>query len=184
MTSDEAIVKVIQTLESLGIPYMLVGSLSSSTYGMPRSSQDADVLVSFENNAVVRHLVDHLGPEFHFDLQMTFEGVTATHRHEAVVKETQFKIEFFHVGEDPYDLERFQRRVRLEIKYGPAWLPTPEDVIVNKLRWARSKDQADIKDVIAVRGKFLDWNYIYSWADRHNTRELLDQLRASLPAID
>jgi hypothetical protein len=29
----------------------------------------------------------------------------------------------------------------------------------------------------------LDWNYIYRWCDQHGTRDLLDELRRSLPPI-
>ena len=67
------------------------------------------------------------------------------------------------------------------------WLPTPEDVIVTKLRWAlmanRSKDRDDARDVIAVQGGRLDWDYVQRWCERHGTRVLLDEVRASVPEI-
>ena len=44
MTSEQAIVAVVDALEGLQIPYMLVGSLSSSAYGIARSSKDAVAL--------------------------------------------------------------------------------------------------------------------------------------------
>ena len=69
------------------------------------------------------------------------------------------------------------------------WLPSAEDVIVTKLRWAerakRGKDYEDVRDVIAVQGDAaLDWDYIHRWAAEHGTRTLLDQIRASIPPID
>jgi hypothetical protein len=56
-------------------------------------------------------------------------------------------------------------------------------VVVTKVRWRRSKDTNDVRDLISVQGDALDWNYIYSWADRHGTRELLDEIRASIPPL-
>lgn len=58
-----------------------------------------------------------------------------------------------------------------------------------KLRWAkhakRGKDREDVRDVIAVQGDAaLDWDYIHEWCARHGTRELLDEIRASIPPLD
>jgi hypothetical protein len=62
--------------------------------------------------------------------------------------------------------------------------PTREDVVVQKLRWARPKDLEDAHDVIAVQGDgAFDWDYIHRWTETHGTRALLDEIRASIPEI-
>jgi hypothetical protein len=65
------------------------------------------------------------------------------------------------------------------------YVPTAEDVIVTKLYWALSrkhpKDRYDVRDVIAVQHHRLDWDYVYSWADRHGTRALLEEIRGEIP---
>ena len=40
--SDEATAAVIDALNALAVPYLLVGSFASNFYGIPRSTQDAD----------------------------------------------------------------------------------------------------------------------------------------------
>jgi hypothetical protein len=40
-----------------------------------------------------------------------------------------------------------------------------------------------VRNVIAVQGEAIDWDYVYSWCDRHGTRALLDEIRASIPPI-
>ena len=45
MTADEAVVAVLDALETVGIPYMIVGSLASNFHGIPRSTRDADFVV-------------------------------------------------------------------------------------------------------------------------------------------
>ena len=66
------------------------------------------------------------------------------------------------------------------------FLPTVEDVILNKLRWSQSgrrlKDVDDVRNVIAVQQDRIDWDYVYAWCDRHGTREVLEAVRKSLPA--
>src|SRR5262249_17975326 len=90
------------------------------------------------------------------------ETVTMTTRHVMEVIGSPFKIELFHLSDDPHDQERFRRR-RRERAYGrEVSLPTPEDVIVTKLRWTqrslrRSKDWDDVRDVIAVQGDGIDY---------------------------
>ncbi len=59
-------------------------------------------------------------------------------------------------------------------------MPTPEDVIVFKLRWSkggkRNKDTDDVRNVLAVQGNSLDLAYIRNWCDQYGTRELFEQL--------
>jgi hypothetical protein len=47
----------------------------------------------------------------------------------------------------------------------------------------RSKDRDDARDVIAVQGDRIDWEYVYSWCEQHGTRGLLDEIRQSIPPI-
>lgn len=44
MSSHDAISAVISALESEGISYMMVGAFSRNAYGIPRSTNDADVV--------------------------------------------------------------------------------------------------------------------------------------------
>ena len=45
--AEEAVLAVVDTLEVLGIPNMLVGSFSCNFYGIGRSTKDADFVNSF-----------------------------------------------------------------------------------------------------------------------------------------
>lgn len=187
MTGAEATLAVIDALNTLGTPYMLVGSFSTSFYGIPRSTQDADFVISIGDGSLAK-LAQDLGPEFKVDPQMSFETVTMTRRNEIKVAGLPFKIELFHLSSDPHDQERFRRRRKVWYLGRDVYLPTPEDVIITKIQWSvlgnRTKDRDDARDVIAVQGDTLDWNYIHVWADRHGTRALLDEIRSSIPPID
>jgi len=79
VTGDEATSAVIIALNAAGIPYMLVGSLSSNFWGIPRSTQDADFVLDPGSRSLVG-LTQSLGPEFRHDPQMSFERVTGTKR--------------------------------------------------------------------------------------------------------
>ena len=66
-----------------------------------------------------------------------------------------------------------------------AFVASPEDMIVTKLRWAagahRAKDRDDIRNIIAVQGPRLDWSYLDRWSAAHGTTALLAEIRASVP---
>jgi hypothetical protein len=186
MTSTEAVLKVLDALEDCGIPYMLVGSNSSSTYGIPRLTQDADFVIELGEKSILE-LARRIAPSIRIDPQMSFETVTMTRRYVADVVGTPFKIEFFLLNDDPHNQERFRRRQRVSALGREVWMPTAEDVIVTKLHWAllanRSKDREDVQGVIAVQRDQIDWDYVYRWCDLHGTRALLDEIRASIPPI-
>ena len=187
LSSDQATSKVISALESLQVPYMVVGSLSTNLYGIPRSTKDADFVVELTSITPSKIAVQ-LGPPFLLEDQSRFESVTATICHRIAVQGGIFKIELFELSADPHDQERFRRRRRVSMGDGSAWVPTAEDVVITKLRWAirsrRGKDRDDVENVLTVSGSTLDWNYINHWADQHGTRQLLDELRKSVEGIE
>jgi hypothetical protein len=181
MTIDDVALRVADALHRGDVPYMLVGGFSSNLHGIPRSTKDADFVV--EVNALTSDFAATLGPEFEPELQMSFETSTGTTRQEFRVKGTLFKVEVFRLSNDPHDQERFRRRQCVEFQGQPVFFPTAEDVIIWKLRWRRAKDKEDVRAIMGVKRGKLDWPYIETWCDRHGTRALLEQIRATVPEI-
>lgn len=184
MTDADAVNAVLDAIRSVGLPHMVVGSLSSNAYGIPRSTQDADIVIDPGSRGLL-DLAGRLPAGLHMDPQLSFETVTGTNRVIISVTESVFTIEIFILRDDAYDRQRFARRRPESVQGRETWLPSPEDVIITKLRWSkqgkRSKDVDDVRNVIAVQGDGLDWAYIHRWCDEHGTRGLLEQIRASIP---
>ncbi len=185
MTSEEAAGAVIDALNDLGVPYLLAGSFASNFYGVPRATQDADFVLQLGAHPI-RALAERLGPAFRLDPQMSFETVTGTTRYILEATQSPFQVELFLLSDDPHDRERFARRRQVRALDREVWMPTPEDVIVSKLRWAflagRAKDEADVRNVIAVQGERIDWDYVNRWCEHQGTRPLLERIRSSIPA--
>jgi hypothetical protein len=179
LTSNQIVLKVVDALEQLGIPYMLVGSYSSNAFGHPRSTQDADFVVELGNRPATT-LFERLAPDLQFDPQMKLETVTMTGRYVGRHADSGFKVELFELSSDEHDRERFRRRRQQPFLGSRAFLPLPEDVVVQKLRWfersRRAKDLDDVKNVLAVQAGKLDLDYIRRWCDQHGTRTLFEQL--------
>jgi len=179
VTAEEsAMLVVADALEASQIPYFLSGSFASNYYGIPRSTKDADFVLQF-HGAVDAGFVMRLGGDFELDPQLSFETITGTYRQLIRKKQTAFTVELFLLSNDPHDQKRFERRRMVQLFDHRIWLPSPEDVIVTKLRWARGKDLEDVKDVIAVRAARLDWEYIESWCKTHGSFNRLENLRVT-----
>jgi hypothetical protein len=189
MKGNDALLALVKAFTEADFPYMVVGSYSSNFFGIPRSTKDADVVVHLPSERWTE-LPGILPAGIELDDQMSFEMVTSTRREILRVKGSIFEIELFRLSDDPHDLSRFARRSRKEIFPGEfVYLPTAEDVIVQKLRWAssakRPKDYSDTVAVMQVQGNRLDWRYIEEWCGEHATLELLEKARAEArPAWD
>ena len=181
-TGEEAVGALLDILNRLSIEYMVVGSFSSNRYGVPRATKDADLVlkvVAQEREKLFRELP----AGFEIDLQVTFEMITGTWRQVIEIPSIPFTIELFELSDDPYDQSRFSRRKTLSLLSRQASVPTAEDVIVQKLRWAnlakRGKDFDDVVAVMAVQGEAkLDWPYIVKWCTDHNTLDILEKAKA------
>jgi hypothetical protein len=186
VTADEAVVAVLAALESVDIPYMIVGSLASNFHGIPRSTRDADFVVELEPGAL-RRLGESLPSGLRLQEQGAFEGVTGTTRYIIELEKSPFVCELFVRSDDLHDQERFRRRQRVRVWNRFAVVASAEDMIVTKLRWVdqaqRSKDREDIRNMLAVRQAELDWDYIRRWATEHGTSALVEEIRGTIPPI-
>jgi hypothetical protein len=184
---EEAVGILLDALNKLGLDYMVVGSFSSNRYGVPRATKDADFVLRIV--AAERERLFALLPDaFKVDPQVSFETVTGTWRQIIEIPEIPFTIELFELSADSHDQSRFLRRRKLTLLSRESWLPTAEDVIVQKLRWSkgakRTKDFDDAVAVLGVQGNAkLDWPYIEEWCAEHGTLEVLAEAKAEAARV-
>ena len=178
MLNDPTVVAVMKALNAESIPFMVVGSLSSNVYGIPRSTHDADLVIELGGRSLMA-IQKHLPAGFKLDPQIRFESVTATKRNLIHIENDAFTIELFRLSDDAHDQERFRRRIAVDIDGCQAFLPRAEDVVITKLRWngylRRTKDFSDIVQVLQVQAGKLDWDYLNHWAAIHGTKSVLDE---------
>ncbi len=183
MTPEASLmVRVADALAASGVAYLLAGSFSSNYYGVPRSTKDADFVVQLRGG-VGSDFAARLGPDFEIDPQLSFETNTGTYRQIIKHAGSPFSVELFLLSNDPHDQMRFQRRVAVAAYERHIWLPKAEDVIIMKLRWARGRDQDDVRAVMGVQQEQLDWPYIEGWCEQHGTLALLHEIRRTVPKI-
>jgi len=175
--------EIVALLESDIVEYVLVGGVAAMHHGIPRFTKDADFLVAV-NDADLEGVLLKLPGAYELDPQAQMELFTGTMRWIVAVRDSEFKAEFFLLGADPHHAEEFRRRQRtwlplIEIE---AWTATAEDIVIQKLRWARNRDLGDVRDILSVQRDSFDFTYTKSWCDQHGTWARLEEIRASIPA--
>ena len=123
---------VIEALESLGVPYVIGGSLASSVHGVLRSTMDAD-LVADLTVAHAQPLAVALEDVFYADLETMREAIRSRASFNVIHLETAFKVDIFVAGRRAFERSQLARRQLRQIHHDPsvsAYVNSPEDAIL------------------------------------------------------
>ncbi len=172
MEPPEVLLLAIGALERLRIEYFVTGSIASSSYGDPRATMDADVVVRL-SEWQARNLCEAFPEEgFYISPEAAAAAARAGQgQFNLIHAESSFKIDFMVAGEDQLSESRFARARQRKLEAGAtAAFASPEDVILSKLQFYREggsdKHISDIRGILRVSGADLDRDYIERWAAR------------------
>jgi hypothetical protein len=177
------ILLVAQTLERLGIPYAIGGSLASSLHGVMRSTLDVDIVADMKLEHI-QPLVAALSKEFYADDEMMRDAIEHHSSFNLIHYETAFKVDIFIRKLRPFDQMQLERRRKSVIATDPeesVWVVSPEDIILAKLEWYRmggevsDRQWRDILGVLKTRAGELDLAYLRKWAIELKIVDLLDR---------
>lgn len=177
------------TFERLRVAYLVGGSLASSLHGIPRATQDVD-LVAALRLADVAPLITALEGEFYLDPPAIREAVRQRASFNVIHLATMFKADIFVAGDDRVAREEMARRQRFVIHEEPRQelvVASPEDIIIQKLHWFRLGDEiserqwADALGVIKVQGPHLDRGYLARLARMMGVEHLLERAWNATP---
>jgi hypothetical protein len=181
---EEAVSRLVRRLEALGIPYMIAGSFASSHHGLPRATNDADIVVDPSPGAL-EALLDALAADgYYADPHTARDALRARRLFNVIDPETAFKVDLIVRKERPFSREVLARRERRDVFGLVASMATAEDTILSKLEWAlkaggSERQLADALGVLQVCGDRLDRAYVERWAAELGVLDLWQQLVAA-----
>ena len=73
MNADEAVVALVGVLDSLGISYMVSGSLATNVYGVPRATDDGDFVLELPPGGRIGDLAGALPETIRLEPQARFQ---------------------------------------------------------------------------------------------------------------
>jgi hypothetical protein len=181
--SSHATLLVTKTLERLGIPYAVGGSLASSVHGVMRSTLDVDILADVRLEHI-QPLVSTLSKDFYADDEMMRDAIEHQSSFNLIHYETAFKVDIFIRKSRPFDQMQLERRRMTVIATDPeqsVYVSSPEDVILSKLEWYRMAGEVsdrqwrDVLGVLKTRAGGLDLDYLHKWARELKVTDLLER---------
>jgi len=177
---------VIDVLEYLDIPYMVVGGYAVTFYGEPRMTIDVDIIVDMQR----KHIVDFVGafpiPDFYASKEGVLDSLRRRYPFNVIQPATGAKVDLIPLPRDPFSRISFRRRKRMPIGETEhhAWFISPEDVIVSKLatyqKTGSDKHLRDARGVLFVQHDELDWQALRQYAAQVGVNDLLEELMRTL----
>jgi hypothetical protein len=171
-------VKLHPIFEELGISYYITGGVAAISYGEPRTTQDLDLVMAISSEDIDRLTNALLQAGFYVPgvddvksgrmrtLQIT--DIESISRADLVV-----------AGTDEFERLNFERRRVIEFEGIALYFASPEDVILNKLRWRQrsgsEKQWRDVLGVLKVQADNLDFDYLTQWAEKLCIADALNQ---------
>ena len=172
--------QVLNQLEKLDIPYVVIGAFAGSSYGVTRTTFDIDIVVDMTESHI-QSLVDVFpAPRYYADQDQMRDSIRLGILFNIIDSSEGSKVDLIPLTMKPgYDFA-LTNRIRREAgsisgDTFEAWFARPEDVIIGKLMaWDEGrgyKHETDIRDILAAikleddpeLSASFDVNYISDW---------------------
>ena len=183
---------VIEALDTLGVPYLIGGSLASAVHGVARATADTDLVADLRPEHA-RPLAQALNDAFYVDAESIQDAIRRRSSFNVIHLDTMFKVDVFVRKQRPFDQAQFERRVAQVVATDPertAYVASPEDTVLAKLEWFRlggevsDRQWRDVLGVLKVQGERLDLVYLRRWAAALRIADLLEQALAQTGQAD
>lgn len=169
-TIDDVIRRIINILDAASVPYMLTGSFASSLHGMPRATQDIDLVIAPNPASLEALLKSFPEDRYYVSREAAFDAYQRASIFNVIDFASGWKIDF--IVRKPRDFSRleFDRRTPANVWGTTVFVASPEDVLISKLEWAKhAESERQIEDaagIIRTQRSDLDTAYIEHWAEK------------------
>jgi hypothetical protein len=167
-------------LDELGLQYVLGGSVASSLHGIPRATEDIDIVVVLWGKDVDA-FVARFESSFYVDRDMVTDAIRRRASFNLIHLASMYKIDMFIADRSDLVNEELRRRLPIELGEPPrrVWICSAEDIVLQKLIWyeegkrVSERQWQDVQGVLKVQGSHLDLAYLRRWAEALRMSDLL-----------
>jgi Nucleotidyl transferase AbiEii toxin, Type IV TA system len=192
MEQIELIRHAVKTLDTLAVPYAIVGSWGSGIYGEPRFTRDIDIVLDLNLALVTQFCAAFPNGEFYLSEAAVRDAVRTRLQFNMIHPGSGNKVDFILTRPDSWNSGQLQRRRRIELRLGPeafdVYVAAPEDVILGKLWYfaegGGDRHLRDIAGILRVTGDGVNRAEVERWATKLGYLEIWQQIVAKVDAPD
>lgn len=159
--------EIPKKLDTIGIPYMIVGSFASAYHGIPRSTQALDIVVSIDIHSLEPLYSSLSAPGCYLSREALEDAIKHRGQFNLIDGQSGWKTDFIVCKNREFSQQELGRRQRVTLNGCEVFIASAEDTILSKLEWAReSQSERQLRDVagiLDVCGPQLDQNYLDTW---------------------
>lgn len=181
MDFQALIIKISKILENLKIPYAITGGYAVSVWGRPRSTFDIDVVIELFAPKVrlLTSALRKISELSYLDERAAERAVEQKGEFNFIHTESGIKVDFWVAGKEENSQRELNRRIPKVIDGHRIYFLSPEDLILNKLRWHKESESSrqleDIESILKIQKK-IDYKYLKKWAKKQSTFKILESL--------
>ena len=174
---QELLRDIVARLDAAGIPFMVAGSFASSAHGMPRTTQDLDLVIAPPGPASLNALVASLPKDrYYVDPDTAREALRLRAMFNVVDMRSGWKVDMILLKNRDFSHAEFARRQPHRMLEVPVFIASPEDTILAKLEWSKmsggsERQRRDVAGILTTSGSALDREYVERWVASLGLRE-------------
>jgi hypothetical protein len=179
-SQNEFVADILSLVTAADIPYMITGSLASTYYGRPRTTQDIDLVIEADATRLNAFVAAAHQRGYYVDANDAADALSRRSMFNIIDAESGYKLDLIVRKDREYSREEFGRRREVTLLGRRAFMVSPEDSILSKLEWSREgASERQFLDALAVartQGDDLDMDYLRRWARELRLTEDLERL--------
>lgn len=167
MSLRDFLARLTGALDQAGVPYMIAGSIASTYYSAPRTTQDVDLVVELDGARLQALLASLPEDELYYSMDAARDALRRRSMFNVIDLATGWKADLIVRKGRPFSAEELRRRVQVDLLGLRVWMATAEDCVISKLEWARAgsseRQIRDVRGILDAQGPALDRAYVEHW---------------------
>lgn len=160
---------------------MVVGSFASTFHGLPRTTQDIDIVIDPSPAALHAFLSLLPEEEYYVSTDAAEDALRRRGMFNIVDLSSGWKVDVIIRKQRPFSVEEFRRRIPARVLDRDVQMASAEDTVLAKLEWAAlgesERQLRDAQGIIDVKAESLDDSYVDRWAPILGVKDAWQRLR-------